>query len=108
MSRPDTTGHAPVNKAGGISRYRLLARTIQSCSPFHRPHLKIMADEDPSMRRPYIVIEAIPQRFTEANAKGARALSDYLLSGKVQSFLTEFGKDGNPAGKPFFYPSGIP
>jgi tungstate transport system substrate-binding protein len=67
-------------------------------------NLRIMVDEDPFMRRPYIVMEANPDRFPSTNAKGAQALSNYLLSPKIQSFLSGFGKDRNPSGKPFFFP----
>ncbi|MDD2334940.1 MAG: hypothetical protein PHD01_00005 [Geobacteraceae bacterium] len=63
-----------------------------------------MVDDDPVMRLPYLVMEANPDRFPGTNVKGARALSDYLLSKKVQTFLTVFGKDQNELGKQFFYP----
>lgn len=65
--------------------------------------LKILVDKDPTMRRPYVVVEANPAMFPDTNAQGARALSDYLLSEKVQSFLADFGKDRNN-GIPFFHP----
>ena len=65
--------------------------------------LKILVDGDPTMRRPYIVMEANPVMFPDTNVKGARALSDYLLSDKVQGFLKDFGKDRNN-GIPFFHP----
>lgn len=65
--------------------------------------LKILVDGDPTMRRPYIVMEANPAMFPDTNVKGARALSDYLLSDKVQGFLKDFGKDRNN-GIPFFHP----
>jgi tungstate transport system substrate-binding protein len=55
------------------------------------------------MRRPYIVMEANPKKFPKANPAGARALSDFLLSPKLQVFLLHFG--GQPAGDhPLFYP----
>lgn len=66
-------------------------------------NLKILVDKDPTMRRPYIVMEANPALFPDTNVKGARTLSDYLLSDKVQSFLKDFGKDRNN-GIPFFHP----
>ena len=69
------------------------------------PHdnLDIMVEKDPVMRRPYIVMEASPDRFPGVNVKGARALSDYLLSEKIQRFLGTFGKDKN-LGVPQFRP----
>lgn len=68
------------------------------------PHkLKIMVEHDPVMRRPYIAMEASAERFPDANVKGARALSDYLLSDKVQRFIGQYGKDMNN-GIPMFHP----
>ena len=65
--------------------------------------MRIMVQGDPAMRRPYIVMEANPERFPHANAEGARALSDYLLSPAVQDFLADFGRTNQDA-RPLFYP----
>jgi tungstate transport system substrate-binding protein len=65
--------------------------------------MEVLVKGDPAMRRPYIVMEANPARFPEANHEGARALSDFLLSPKVQKFLEDFGR--RTAGNhPLFYP----
>jgi tungstate transport system substrate-binding protein len=45
------------------------------------------------MRRPYVVMEANPQRFLDANRAGAKALADFLLSDKVQKLLLTFRAD---------------
>ena len=55
------------------------------------------------MRRPYIAMEASAEKFPNANVKGARALSDYLLSDKVQGFMAQYGKEYND-GIPLFHP----
>ena len=65
--------------------------------------LEILVENDPDMRRPYIVMEADPQRFPDANHEGARALSDFLVSDKVQSLLARFRTD-EFGGLPLFYP----
>jgi tungstate transport system substrate-binding protein len=65
--------------------------------------MEILVQNDPVMRRPYIVMEANPKIFPEVNAAGARALSDFLLSPKVQNYLPEFGRD-NTASHPLFFP----
>jgi tungstate transport system substrate-binding protein len=59
------------------------------------------------MRRPFIVMETNPQKFPQANYVGARALSDFLLSDKVQNFLLEFGRQTNGPG-PLFFPVATP
>ncbi len=65
--------------------------------------MEILVKNDPVMRRPYIVMEANPRQFPEANYAGARALADFLLSPEVQNFLVEFGRQST-AGKPLFFP----
>jgi len=65
--------------------------------------MEILVKGDPTMRRPFIVMEANPRKFPEANYAGARALSDFLLSDKIQQFLLEFGRQTNGPG-PLFFP----
>lgn len=65
--------------------------------------MEILVKNDPVMRRPYIVMEANPKIFPQANFAGARALSDFLLSPKVQGFLLGFGRDDN-GNHPLFFP----
>jgi tungstate transport system substrate-binding protein len=65
--------------------------------------MEILVKNDPVMRRPYIVMEANPKIFHDVNFAGAQALSDFLLSPKVQDFLLNFGRDST-ASKPLFFP----
>ena len=65
--------------------------------------MEILVQGDPAMRRPFIVMEANPKKFPNANHAGARALSDFLLSPKVQTFLAEFGQKTTGRG-PLFHP----
>jgi tungstate transport system substrate-binding protein len=65
--------------------------------------MEILVKNDPVMRRPFIVMEANPKIFPEANFAGARALSDFLLSPKVQDFLLGFGRDA-AGNHPLFFP----
>ena len=64
--------------------------------------MEIMVKDDPTMRRPFIVMEANPRKFPQANHDGARALSDFLLSAKTQNFLLVFGNQTNGPGPLFF------
>jgi tungstate transport system substrate-binding protein len=66
--------------------------------------MKLMVKDDPTMRRPFIVMEANPKKFPKANHAGARALSDFLLSDAVQQFLLEFGRGTNGPGRTLFFP----
>jgi tungstate transport system substrate-binding protein len=65
--------------------------------------MEILVQGDLAMRRPFIVMEANPEKFPHANNAGARALSDFLLSPKVQTFLAEFGQKTTGRG-PLFHP----
>lgn len=65
--------------------------------------MEILVQGDPIMRRPFIVMEANPKKFAQANFNGARALADFLLSTNVQNFLLEFGRQTNGPG-PLFFP----
>ena len=65
--------------------------------------MEILVKGDPVMRRPFIVMEANPKNFPGANYAGARALSNFLLSERVQKFLLEFGKH-DAGGEPLFFP----
>lgn len=65
--------------------------------------MEILVKGDPVMRRPFIVMETNPKKVPGANAAGARALSDFLLSARVQNFLLEFGRQTNGPG-PLFFP----
>lgn len=65
--------------------------------------MEILVESDPAMRRPYVVMEANPERFREANIRGARRLSDFLVSDEVQNFLAE-SISNRHGGFPLFYP----
>jgi tungstate transport system substrate-binding protein len=64
--------------------------------------MEIFVKDDPTMRRPFIVMETNPKKLPSANFTGAQALSDFLLSPKVQNFLLEFGTQTNGPGALFF------
>jgi len=65
--------------------------------------MEILVKGDPAMRRPFIVMETNPKKVPGVNSAGARALSDFLLSPKIQNFLLEFGTETNGPG-PLFFP----
>jgi len=65
--------------------------------------MDILVKGDPVMRRPFIVMEANPKKFPQANHAGALALTDFLLSPKIQNFLVQFGSKTNNPG-PLFFP----
>ncbi len=64
--------------------------------------MEILVKNDPIMRRPFIVMEANPNKVPRPNVAGAQALSDFLLSAEIQKFLLEFGTRTNGLGALFF------
>lgn len=69
--------------------------------------MEVLVQGDPEMRRPFVVIEANPKKFPQANHEGARALADWLTGESGQSFLIEYGKKA-PGGIPLFFPVSLP
>jgi len=69
--------------------------------------MEVLVQGDPEMRRPYVVIEASPQKFPQTNVAGARALADWLTGDPGQKFLLDYGKK-EPGGIPLFYPIRVP
>lgn len=65
--------------------------------------MAILVDQDPTMRRPYIVMETNPIRHPNVNYQGAKALADFLLSQEIQVFLASYDSVVND-GRPLFYP----
>ena len=102
-------------KDGTVSKWNILqfARTHQAyvvvgyipaqTGKMSAEGTEILVKGDPIMRRPFIVMETNPKKFPQANYAGARALSDFLLSAKIQQFLLEFGRQTNGRG-PLFFP----
>ena len=69
--------------------------------------MEVLVQGDPEMRRPYVVIEANPKKFPNANIAGAHALADWLVSEKGQTFILDYGRKA-PSGIPLYYPSSVP
>ena len=71
------------------------------------PDLLLGMDADPATRNVFGVMEANPAKFPQANHAGARALSDFLLSPKVQNLLQNFGRQAG-GNHPLFFPVSTP
>jgi len=69
--------------------------------------MEVLVQGDPTMRRPFVVIEANEKKFPHTNTEGARVLADWLVGAKGQNFLLEFGRK-SPGGIPLFYPVNLP
>lgn len=69
--------------------------------------MEVLVQGDPEMRRPYVAIEANPQKFPQMNAAGARALADWLTGDAGQKFIVEYGRQ-EPGGIPLYYPIRVP
>jgi tungstate transport system substrate-binding protein len=96
-------GHDILRFARERGAYVMVGRMPVLFDKMPHEEMRILVEGDPAMRRPYIVMEANPQRFPKANHAGARALSDFLLSETVQRFLMTFGAE-RFGGIPLFHP----
>lgn len=67
--------------------------------------LEILAQGDPTMQRPFVILEASVKRFSKANVRGMRALSEFLRSKETRAFMRDFAKRA-PEGVPIFLPAG--
>ncbi|HUV65825.1 MAG TPA: substrate-binding domain-containing protein [Sedimentisphaerales bacterium] len=93
-----------LNFAAEHNAYVVVGRMPVLFGKMHKVQgMEILVENDPAMRRPYIVMEANPERFREANIQGAQCLSDFLLSNQVQNFLAKSASNQR-GGLPLFYP----
>ena len=102
--------YAALKFAQAHGAYVITGRIPVETGKLYADAMEIMVESDPAMRRPFIVMEANPARFPQANTARARALADFLLSRDTQEFLKGFGAK-EYGGIPFFHPvipSGAP
>ena len=92
-----------LNYAAKNNAYVIVGRMPVLFGKMESKGMEILVENDPAMRRPYVVMEAHPQRFPKANIRGARCLSDFLLSNQVQDFLAQSASNQR-GGRPLFYP----
>jgi tungstate transport system substrate-binding protein len=97
------TGVSILQFARSNQAYVVVGRIPAQMGKMYAGGMEILVKDDPLMRRPFIVMEADPKKFPQANCIGARALSDFLFSPEVQNFLLEFGAQPNGPG-PLFFP----
>jgi tungstate transport system substrate-binding protein len=102
--KDESTDHTEIlNFAAENNAYVVVGRMPVLFGKIEMKGMEILVENDPAMRRPYIVVEADPERFPEANIRGARCLSDFLLSNQVQNFLAKSAPNRR-GGMPLFYP----
>jgi tungstate transport system substrate-binding protein len=89
--------------ADGKEAYFIFGRMPITLAKHPTGKVVILVEDDPTMRRPYILMEANPARHPRVNHAGAKALADFILSAEIQNFMAGYGKDKN-GGCPFFYP----
>ncbi len=67
--------------------------------------LQILKEGDEELKNIYHVIEINPERFSNINHVGARALADFFVSKEVQKIIKTFGVDR--FGSPLFFPDAV-
>lgn len=63
--------------------------------------LQIVVEKDPPLINLYHVITVSPTKFPRANAEGARAFADFLVSKEAQELIASFGV--KEYGEPLFF-----
>ena len=64
--------------------------------------LNILVEGDPLIRNLYHIIEINPAKWPKVNAAGAKAFSEFLISGETQEIIKTFGVE--KFGSPLFFP----
>jgi tungstate transport system substrate-binding protein len=64
--------------------------------------LDILVEGDAALLNIYHVIEVNSTKWPKANAEGAKAFSDFMVSQKTQNIIKTFGVD--QYGSPLFFP----
>jgi tungstate transport system substrate-binding protein len=99
----DSEGRQLVYTGSLGNAYCLFGRVPVVAKKVNTGGLRIMVEGDLAMQRPFIVMEANPERFPCTNHVGARKLVDFLLSREIQEFLPQFRVE-EFLGLPPFYP----
>lgn len=106
--KDESRGHLDILGFAARSRaYVIVGRMPVLFDKLRAAGMDILVAGDSAMQRPYIVMEANPDRFAGVNAVGARALSDFLLSDAVQTWLAE-SPTNRRGGIPLFHPIARP
>jgi tungstate transport system substrate-binding protein len=92
-----------LNFAAGQHAYVVVGRMPVLFNKLKASGMEILVEDDPAMRRPYIVMEADPKRFPHTNVAGAKALSDFLVSDTVQDYLAKAASNQR-SDVPLFHP----
>jgi len=64
--------------------------------------LEILVAGEPKLLNIYHVIEVSPAKWPKVNSAGAKAFSDFMVSGKTQEIISHFGT--KEFGSPLFFP----
>lgn len=97
-------GHGLIKQAASRHAYIITGRMPILLGKWQAdPSMEILVDRDPTMRRPYVVMETNPARHPGVNVAGAKALADFLLSADTQRFLLTYDGDVHD-GRPLFHP----
>ena len=104
LLKDESTNHKEaVNFAEQNNAYVVVGRMPVLYGKIPMNKMEIMVEDDPAMRRPYIVMETNPDMYPETNSEGAQCLSNFLLSSTVQNFLAQ-SPTNQQDNRPLFYP----
>lgn len=89
------------------SAYTLVGRIPFRNGKIDDGGMKVMVEGDPRLRRPYVVVTAVPSSANRERLEAARALAAFLRSRATQAWIAEFGR-GELDERPIFFPVTVP
>lgn len=95
-------GRLVVEFAHAHHAYVIVGRIPVKSGKMPSDGMDVLVKGDPGMRRPYVVLEAVPRTAKSGNPSGARMLADFLLSPEGQQVLARHGRRQGDGLKLFF------
>ena len=98
-----TEGNAPTTRHADLRQAHILMDRATYLTLKKEISLQILVEKDSDLLNYIAVIQMNPVRFPRANAAGAKAFLDWLVSDEAQSLIKSFGV--GQYGGPLFFPN---
>lgn len=96
------SGQLVVEFARRYDAYVIVGRIPVRSGKMPSAGMEVLVQGDPAMRRPYVVVEAVPEAAGSKNPEGAAKLAAFLVSPEGQQVLIEHAVRQSDGAKLFF------
>lgn len=93
--------------AAEVGAYTLVGRIPFRTGKIAAGGMRVMVEGDPRLRRPYVVVTAVPDPAQRDRSAAAQRLAAYLREPQTQAWIAQFGR-GALDDRPLFFPVHIP